>query len=58
MEKHDLVLVKELPTEVLSTIEDTIEIPDKNYGTEIIAEDLSGYIAVVDKAGIEELKQH
>lgn len=52
------MLVKELPTEVLSTIEDTIEIPDKNYGTEIIAEDLSGYIAVVDKAGIEELKQH
>ena len=35
--KQDLELVKELPTEVLATIED---------------------IAVVDKVGIEELKQH
>ena len=39
--KQDLELVKELPTEVLATIEDTIEI-----------------LAVVDKVGIEELKQH
>ena len=56
--KRDLDLVKELPTEVLFTIEDTIEILDKNYGTERIVEDLGGYVAVVDKAGIEELKQH
>ena len=50
--KQDLELVKELPTEVLATIEDTIEILDENYGTERTAEDLGGYIA------IEELKQH
>ncbi|MBH6946633.1 hypothetical protein I6A93_02860 [Clostridioides difficile] len=56
--KQDLHLVKELPTEVISTIEDTIEILDENYGTERTAEDLGGYVAVVDKAGIEELKQH
>ena len=29
--KQDLDLVKELPTEVLSTIEDTIEILDEPY---------------------------
>ena len=56
--KQDLDLVKELPTEVISAIEDTIEILDENYGTERTAEDLGGYVAVVDKAGIEELKQH
>lgn len=58
LKKQDLDLVKEIPTEVLSTIEDTIEILDENYGTERTAEDLGGYVAVVDKAGIEELKQH
>lgn len=56
--KQDLQLVKELPTEVLSIIEDTIEILDENYGTERTAEDLGGYVVVVDKVGIEELKQH
>ena len=56
--KQDLELVKELPTEVLATIEDTIEILDENYGTERTAEDLGGYIAVVDKVGIKDLKQH
>lgn len=56
--KQDLDLVKELPLEVKSTIEDTIEILDENYGTERASEDLGGYIVVVDKAGIEELKQH
>lgn len=56
--KQDLELVKELSTEVLSIIEDTIEILDENYGTERTIEDLGGYVAVVDKAGIEELKQH
>ena len=58
MEKQDLDLVKELPTEVLSTIEATIEILDENYGTERTAEDLGGYVAVVDKVGIKEVKQH
>lgn len=56
--KQDLDLVKELPTEVLSTIEETIEILEENYGIERTSEDLGGYVAVVDKAGIEELKQH
>lgn len=56
--KQDLGGVKELPIEVLYAIEDTIEILDENYGTERTAEDLGGYVAVVDKAGIEELKQH
>ncbi len=55
---QDLDLVKELPTVVLSAIETTIEILDENYGTERTVEDLGGYLAVVDKAGIEELKQH
>ena len=55
--KQDLELVKELSTEVLSIIEDTIEILDENYGTERTSEDLGGYVAVVDKDGIEELKQ-
>lgn len=56
--KQDLGLVKELPLRVIFTIEDTIQILDENYGTERTAEDLGGYIVVVDKAGIEELKQH
>ena len=55
--KQDLDLVKELPIEVLFTIEDTIEILDENYSTERTAEDLGGYVAVVDKAGIKQLKQ-
>ena len=53
--KQDLELVKELPTEVLATIEDTIEILDENYGTERTAEDLGGYVVVVDKAGINKI---
>ena len=56
--KQDLGLVKELPIEVLSTIETIIEILYENYGTERTVEDLGGYIAVADKAGLEELKQH
>ncbi|WP_270598936.1 hypothetical protein [Clostridium baratii] len=55
---QDLDLVKELPTEVLSAIETTIEILDENYGKERTAEDLGGYIAIADRFGIEELKQH
>ena len=55
--KQDLELVKELPTEVLATIEDTIEILDEDYGTERTTEDLGGYVAIVDKAGIKQLKQ-
>ena len=51
--KQDLDLVKELPTEVLSSIEATIEILDENYGTERTAEDLGGYVAVVDEDDIE-----
>ncbi|MCR1465389.1 hypothetical protein NQ905_12930 [Clostridioides difficile] len=56
--KQDLDLVKEIPKEVLSTIEDTIEILDGNYGKERTSEDLGGYVAILDQAGIEELKQH
>lgn len=56
--KQDLDLVKELPIEVLSTIETTIEILDENYGTERTVQELGGYAAIVDKAGIKELKQH
>lgn len=56
--KQDLDLVKELPIEVLSIIETTVEILDENYGTERTSEDLGGYIAVGDKVGIKELKQH
>ena len=55
--KQDLGVAKELPIEVLSTIVTTIEILDENYGTERTSEDLGGYVAVVDKDGIEELKQ-
>ena len=55
--KQDLDLVKELPIEVRSTIEDTIEILDENYGTERTSEDLGGHVAIVDRAGIKELKQ-
>ncbi|WP_042272472.1 hypothetical protein [Faecalimicrobium dakarense] len=56
--KQDLELAEEIPTEVLSAIETTIELLDENYGIERTAEDLGGYVAVVDKAGIEELKQN
>ena len=55
--KQDLQLIKELPTEVLSAIETTIEILDEDYGTERTTEDLGGYVAIVDKAGIKQLKQ-
>lgn len=57
-EKQDLDLVKELPTEVISTIESNIEILNENYGIERTSEDLGGYVALVDRAGIKELKQH
>ena len=53
LEKTDLDLAKELPTEVLSTIQDTIEILDENYGTERTAEGLGVYIIVGN--GIEKL---
>jgi hypothetical protein len=56
--KQDLGLVKDLPKEAISTIEDTIEILDESYGTERTSEDLGGYVVVVDKAGIKELRQH
>lgn len=48
--KQNLDVVKEIPIEVLSAIEATIEILDENYGIERTAEDLGGYVAVVDKA--------
>lgn len=54
----DLDAVKELPKEVISTIEKYIEILDENYGVQRTGEDLGGYIVIVDQAGIEELKQH
>lgn len=57
LEKQDLQLIKEPPTEVLSAIETTIEIRDEDYGTERTTEDLGGYVAVLDKAGIKQLKQ-
>lgn len=56
--KQDLDLVNQLPTEVLFAISTTIEILDENYGIEKTAEDLGGYVAVVDKAGIGEVKQY
>jgi len=54
--RQGLGLVKELPTEVLYTIESTIEILDKNYGAVRTAKDLVWYVVVVDEAGIKELK--
>lgn len=56
--KQNLNLVKKLPRQVLSEIENTIEILDENYGTKRTAEELGGYIAIADRLGIEELKQH
>jgi hypothetical protein len=55
--KQDLDLVKELPKEVISTIEETIEILDENYGIERTVEDLGGYIVVVDKDDIVLFKE-
>lgn len=54
----NLDVIKELPKEVLSIIEKYIEILDENYGVQRTAEDLGGYIVIVDQVGIEELKQH
>lgn len=51
--KQDLSLVNELPTEVLSAIETTIEILDENYCIERTAEGLGVYIIVGN--GIEKL---
>lgn len=56
--KQDLDSVKQLPQEVLFAISTTIELLDENYGIERTSENLGGYIAVVDKAGIEELKKN
>lgn len=56
--KQDLDSVKGLPKEVISIIEQTIEILDENYGRERTSEDLGGYLAVVDRFGLEDLKQH
>ncbi len=55
---EDMIGVKEIPQEVKAVIKESIKILDENYGTERTTEDLGGYVAVVDKAGIEELKQH
>ena len=55
--KQDLDLVKELLKEVISTITQTIDILDENYGTERTVSDLGGYLTVVDRFGLEELKQ-
>lgn len=57
LKKQDLDLVKELPIEVLSSIEAIIEILDENYGTERIVEDLCGYIAIVDEGDITTFKE-
>ena len=56
--KQDLDLVNQLPIEVLFAISNIIEILEENYGIERTTEDLGGYVAVVDRAGIKELKQH
>ena len=56
--KQDLDLVKELPTEVISVIETTIEILDENYGTERTTEDLGGYVVIAENiVDIEIMKQ-
>lgn len=54
--KQKLDLLTGLPTEVLSVIKNTIEILDESYWEERTEEDLYGYLAVVDKVRIEELK--
>lgn len=56
--KQDLDLVKELHRQVLAEIENTIQILDENYGKERTTKDLGGYVVVVDRSGIEELKQY
>ena len=56
-EEH-LDLVQELPQQVKEVIRENLRILEENYGTERTVEDLGGYVAVVDKAGIEKLKQH
>lgn len=55
--KQDLDLLKDLSIEVISIIENNIEILNENYGTERTLEDLGGYVVVVDKTGkVKKLK--
>lgn len=56
-EEH-LDVVQELPQQVKEVIRENVKILEENYGIERTVEDLGGYVVLVDKSGIEELKQH
>lgn len=55
--EEDLALVQELPEEVKEVIKETITTLDENYGTERTAEDLGGYVAILDEEDIESFKE-
>lgn len=56
--EQDLYLVKELPEKAQKIVKENSEVLVGEYGAERTEKDLGGYIAVVDEAGVEELKQH
>ena len=55
--EKDLELVRELPEKVKETIKENVQILVEEYGEERTEKDLGGYIAVVDKKGLRELKE-
>ena len=56
--EQDLQLVNSLQQQVKDKIRESLKILEENYGAERTVEDLGGYIAVVDKEGIKQLKKH
>lgn len=56
--EQDLYLVNELPEKAQKVVKKNVQVLVEEYGAERTEKDLGGYIAVVDEAGMEELKQH
>lgn len=55
--EQDLELVSKLPREVKEIIKENVKVLVEEYGEERTEKDLGGYIALVDKDGLKELKE-
>lgn len=57
LKEQDLQVVSKLPREVKEIIKENVQVLVEEYGEERTEKDLGGYIAVVDKKGLRELKE-
>ena len=55
--EEDLERVQELPQQVKEVMRENLKILEESYGTERTADDLGGYIALVDEDDIEIFKE-